>query len=199
MNKRILTFVLTALLVMGSVAPVLAEDTESAASDGDITITGAYLTYTVAPFSLEGVLLDGTAQESETGESPPEWTFTDARGTGAGWIVQIKVDDFEYQDGSTTDTIAINENFWVQMDDIDITVADESSSAKPVSKVNGVWNSFANNNTTISIAETDEAGHGMGSYTLKPSFKLEVPASAYAGTYEATVTVTITQPDPGGS
>src|SRR5690606_24052639 len=128
--------------------------------------------------SFDGVTLDGTEQ-NVGGASETAWTVTDPTGTGAGWTVTIQAGDLE-ETTDPTKTIPAS-GFKASLSDID-TIA---GNAPPTSSLAGA--SLDQEQVLVSAA----AGEGMGTYEVTPTFTLDVPVDTYAGTYEATVTLTI--------
>lgn len=103
----------------------------------------------------------------------------DARGTGSGWNVVISSTDFT-QAGNPGATIPAD-NFVVQMLP---TINIISGSAPPTTAAG----SLAGAGLAIMNAAD---GSGMGHYEVTPSLELLVPAHAFSGIYEATITETI--------
>lgn len=168
---------LVSLLIVSFLSPSfsLAATTnlQATINPGTLTISNP----TIA--TISAVTLEGTSQES-TG-SLGSITVVDNRGNGAGWSVTMTVSDFTCC--TPVRTIGVS----------DLTV-------KP-----GLVTVVAGKQTGVNAGEdhkfsaTDDAatlmvavtGGGLGSYRISPSIALSVPADAYAGTYTATVTVTV--------
>jgi hypothetical protein len=191
MNKRILTFVLTALLVMGSVAPVLAEEPDPPAQPaGSIEIEPGDLSLTTQEtVEFPGFTYDGQAHPDIESSNPAIWNVADFRGSGDGWKITVQASNFVNTENSEL-TIAAS-NFEIQLLDEHVKDKDHDGQGvfeKPASEVTGYAD--LDGEKTLVAAEEDT---GMNAYTLEPTFRLSVPANTYAGEYNATVTVTLHQ------
>lgn len=174
MKKKVVVLAASALLALTSVMPVMAQEVTT----GTVEITGGNLSIVPQAITFEGVTLSGAAQSGIAG-STTAWTVTDPTGTGAGWTVTIQAGDFE-KTTDPTKTIPAS-GFKASLSDID-TIA---GNAPPTSSLAGA--SLDQEQVLVSAA----AGEGMGTYKVTPTFTLDVPVDTYAGTYEATVTLTI--------
>ncbi len=72
--------------------------------------------------------------------------------------------------------------------DSNITFTDGNT--KPTSSVTSLTNIPETGGSALKFASA-AVDAGMGTYTIKPNFELEVPAETFAGTYTATFTVAI--------
>lgn len=132
--------------------------------------------------SFNGVTLDGT-NKTTTG-TVGTIQVVDARGSGAGWSLNIKATDFV----ETSDPSRI----------IDITPGAGTGFSVPAAPT---VNIIAGNTAPSSFSgDLDGAGFdllsaaantGMGTYQTSPDLELKVPAETYSGTYESTVTLTV--------
>jgi hypothetical protein len=161
------------MLLLGSVVPAFAQ--------GEVTVTGGTLSVTPAAITINSVTLTGLAQNNVAGTTTA-WTAKDPTGTGAGWRVTVEATDFE-KSGDATKTIEV-EGFELTLLDTAVTLVDGNT--KPTS-------SFATAKAlgAAQTLVTAAAGTGMGTYTILPTFTLDVPADTYAGTYVSTVTLDI--------
>ena len=115
-----------------------------------------------------------------------EWTATDPRGVGTGWNLTIAA---TVPTNGDSKTIAITGfEMLLESDDIDCAVVEdtcEGTNAPPTTEFGTAKALTVAAQPMVSAA----SGAGMGSYTLQPSFTLDVPADVYAGTYVSTITL----------
>jgi hypothetical protein len=180
---------MTRLLTLFAVTAVLALTAVVAfAEDATVTITGGALTSTAANVALTGVTLDGTDKTTSSAYTANSWQIVDARGTGAGYCVTIDSTDFT-SGGYTIDVSSADQEFKITIDDANTVVnAGQSGADIPASEVASLT-AITENPTTLNILSA-AADKGMGDYTYKPAFELEVRAETYAGSYTATIIVT---------
>jgi hypothetical protein len=178
MKIRVLGLIITIILLAVTTIGVFAES-------GTVVITGGSLSVTADDITLSGVTLNGTDRTSTSDSTSNTWTAQDSTGTGSGWNLTIVATDFS--DGAThsIDIGAVGSKFQIQLTDANIALG--SGNTKPVSEVNTLTDIPKVTPLKFVTALVDT---GMGSYTLNPNFKLEVPAFTYAGTYTSTVTIT---------
>jgi WxL domain surface cell wall-binding len=169
MKKQILVLAFTALMVMMSVVPALAQ--------GEVEVIGGSLSISAAPISITDVTLTGVAQNNIAGTTTP-WTAKDPTGTGAGWNLTIAATDFT---NAESKTIAVT-GFEVTLLDSAILLVDGNT--KPTSSRTTASALGAAQKLVSADVDT-----GMGTYTLQPTFTLDVPAATYAGEYTSTVTL----------
>ncbi len=157
-----------------------------------------------ADVALETVTLDGTPQ-STTGEIN-NVTVIDARGDGAGWDLVGSVTDFKTDpavascprsDDSTWDyrCIPANNLGWspagvVAHEQIpgDVAAVDAGATSDAAAIADGVAGSGLEVDQALCTAEPTTNG---GTFVCGAGLALLVPASASAGTYEATLTLTL--------
>ena len=146
-----------------------------------VVITGGTLavsTPTIANFT--GVTLDGTAHT--TTATFGNFTVYDSRGTGVGWNVTVQATQMT----ATGHTLAMDS---ISMPAPTVAKIDTTSGATP-SITTGPYT--IDHASAVKIASAAADGTGMGSYTFTPSpITLSIPASAYAGTYPSTITVSV--------
>lgn len=146
------------------------------------------------------------------------WAVRDPRGTGEGWLVNIQATDF-VKTGAPTQKIPLTltdkhgglSSFFMQLTIADITWVDGQfdttcTDDDCVGSIGGTTTTggdlmpypdpvFVADMRAISgIAQTfliADVNEGMGSYQFAPSFRLDVPAETYVGTYTNTVTITL--------
>lgn len=153
-----------------------------------VVVKGGNLILTVpVDFSLPTVTLGGSAEFST--ESMQLYTVEDARGTGGGWNLDFKISRFESGSGCNRVTLP-RDSFYMRLLQNDIQY---------------IWGQGINigrgprslHTTDYNVTEgtekfiTAERDYGMGKYTANINHKLLVPAESYAGTYTATLTVTL--------
>ncbi len=144
-----------------------------------ITINSGSLYVNANPITFPNTVLSGAAQT--VNGSTTAWDVGDNTGIGAGYRLTIAATDFSDGAGHT---ISVS-NVSVQVLDTDIAL--QAGNTKPVSALAAYTplSTIAQNLLTANI------NTGMGTYTALPSFRVIIPASAYAGSYTSTVTVTI--------
>lgn len=166
------------LLALGATVPAFAGDVT-----GTFGLTGGPLAIAASDAPTVNLTLDGTDQSTTD-------TFTidakDLRGTGAGWKVTITSTLFTNGDGKTLADDAA-EITGIAVDCDDGTCTDPE---------NGVGYPLTIPADVVAPAEAATlfnagADKGMGDFTLTPTFKLSVPANAYAGSYSSTITLDI--------
>lgn len=159
----------------------------SAADDTLIDVIGGTLSVTnptVADFA--NLTLDGTAQTVTT--SMDNFAVTDARGTGAGWRVQVNATQFCEWDALLS-TCVLLDGKTLPTGSLSMpapSVAANGTTSPVPSLTSGP---YAIDGSTVTIASA-AADEGMGMYDFTTgNLSLSVPASAYARTYKSTVTV----------
>lgn len=188
MNKIAVTTLL--LSAMGTSTAFAAETTTTSA-----IITGG--TLTIAPLSspptFTELTLNGTTQEIASTETTTT-TITDATGTGAGWRVNLKASQFKNTGvvEPSDDPFGKLPNNSLKLGGVTITPVDNSSDKNTVTVSNA--DQTIDNDTGVTILSAAENG-GMGTYTVSiaPMTLTLLPKSTKAGTYESTITITLTQ------
>ena len=174
--KKVLVWVAVVALMLATAVPAFAAD-----GTATVVVTGGSISVTPKAITFTGVTLDGTDHNDVSG-STTAWDAEDPTGTGAGWHVDVASTGFT---NAGNKTIAVT-GFDIQL--LDASIAVVAGNTKPTSSVTAMTNLSA---TPVKICSA-ALDTGMGSYTLLPTFQLDVPAETYAGTYTATVTLTIT-------
>jgi WxL domain surface cell wall-binding len=138
-------------------------------------------------------------------------TVTDARGTGAGWKLQISATQFE----TNEQTPVVLNNSYMKVSSVSASCAEESDCILPADTLTDANSgtdecSFASTYSSGFLLGTNTDGQdppgqdnytlcnaatntGMGKIDLSPSISLFVPADVYSGTYETTITLTLNQ------
>lgn len=138
----------------------------------------ASLSLSAQPVSFGNVNISGGDQLLAA--SAPPWRASDGRGSGDGWHVTLQSTDFS----SALGTIPVG-NLKVRVLQSSITTV--SGNTAPSSIVTSYQPLITSPLKLISAAP----GTGMGVYDFAPDFQLELPASAYAGLYTASLTTSI--------
>lgn len=144
----------------------------------NVTVKGDPLGFTLPEVSsLADVTLTGYDQTT-TG-TLGTININDARGIGAGWNLVLHADDFVNTDGSGAFIPATG--FAIDGTPTVTTVAGNSGPTSFSGLLDGPL-----------LILSAGAGSGMGRYQVDPTISLIIPADTIAGTYETTVTATVT-------
>jgi hypothetical protein len=157
--------------------PAMAQDTVVQ------EITGEDITASVASAVLDP-LPYSNLQQVNTGSLT--LSVDDARGTSAGWSVQILSSDFVYQGTSVSGADIPAANFSITSSSAPALV-----SGQPIDATGGP---YAVDDGALNVAVTTigaNPGFGSGSYTQDLDVSLIVPAQSQTGLYQATLTVAI--------
>lgn len=168
------------LSVMGTSTAFAATET-TVTGTTDATITG----FTAANFTA--ITLDGTTKT--TNSTVTDMTLIDARGTGAGWSVNL---------GATTVTNATAANGTLNtlpvaslvLGAVTIAAVGDSSPVVDIATITGTIDTAGG----VKILNAD-INEGMGTYTVSiaPMTLTLLPKDAKAGTYSSTITMTLSQ------
>lgn len=149
---------------------------------GTSTVTGGTLDMEATDAPSVAVTLDGTDQA-------PTDSFNidvnDARGTGAGWNLQI------------TSTAFTDGTYSLDTDAATITgvtsACDQGTCTDPTNSIS--YAALTVPADTVAPAAVKlfnaAANTGMGDFTITPTIRVAVPANTYAGNYESTITISI--------
>lgn len=149
-----------------------------------ITANGTF-TASIASASMNTISYSNTAV---TTAGTMNMSVDDGRGNSAGWNVTVASTDFDYAGASTIGIDIPNDNFAITATNDPAYVAGQTiQPTGPVAVAAGAA-SLDTARETIQAA----AGTGSGQYTQALPVSLLVPAFSQAGTYTATLTVTIT-------
>ena len=163
-----------AALAISALGVVAAGDTEGTAevTGGDLTMT-APLTH-----NFGTVVLDGTNQTITSGSLV--LNVKDARGTGAGWHINIAATTFSdgVVDGETLATDALK-----------VTEA-SSVAVTGTNAVNNVPYALTVPVTAVKLFNA-AVDTGMGEINVTPTFTIDIPATTQAATYTSTITTTV--------
>ncbi|MGD8814463.1 MAG: hypothetical protein PVI78_08300 [Anaerolineales bacterium] len=138
------------------------------------------LAITTSSITFPEVTLDGTDQ---TVVGITNAWQADATGESGGWNVSVSSTDFDNGSGkiiavSNFEIRLLDSNIvWVTGDDINLPVSSQTTYT-------------ALSGTALKIASA-AISEGNGIYDMTPDFRLTVPAETWAGSYSATLTVSI--------
>jgi hypothetical protein len=166
---------LAATMALSAAVPALADDVT-----GTVNVTAGNLTMnTASDAPTLAVTLTGLDQQVSDNWNIP---VVDARGSGAGWSIQMSAGAFTGMQGGTERTLAAAP----AITGVNIATVDGTAPTNGTSYGSGIAISSAQK--VVSVA----ADSGMGSFTVAPTLRINVPAETYAATtYTGTITVTI--------
>jgi hypothetical protein len=139
----------------------------------------------IADLALPGVTYSHVAQ---TNTGSMTLTAEDTSGSGAGWNVTVQSSAFTYSGVNGGSSISAS-NF-----SITTAAAPVLVSGQAIDPTGGPKVPPTNSTGTLEVARKTlqaEAGFGQGTYTQALGVSLTIPAQSRAGTYTATLTVTI--------
>lgn len=178
MNKIILMFLLISMIVITGITIYAKDD----GTDVNITFGGGAVKISDITINDFGFIeLTGTDQIAETNIS--DFTITDPRGNGKGWILQISATPFSN---------GIN-----QLHDGALSITETKGNA--VGKSDPFNQSYINNPFTIREVPGNyiivPESNGKGTYIFNDAkLSLEIwPSEVYAGTYSTTITFDMVQ------
>lgn len=169
---------LAAMVAAAGSVPTFADDV-----GGSANVNGGSLTYSAVDPPTVSVTLNGTDQQPT---DTINIDVNDARGTGAGWNLQITSTQFS-TGGGTPRTLSTT-----------ATAITAASSACDAGTCTDPTNAITYP-LTVPAAGTPPAAvklfnsavdTGMGDFTITPTFRVTIPANTYAGTYSSTMTIT---------
>ena len=182
-------FVLLVPLSFCWIGPVSAADTTSS-----VTITGGTLHFEGVPAAANfaPVTLDGL--ENDIFTELTNFSVIDARGTGEGWSVQVKAENFKLN--ATEETLP---NGSLSLKKPDKMIQDYTGTANNVPEIkNFEWMAIDGTPETPMITAT--TGNGLGKWTIdwggtNETFKLHLdPGVVKEGTYTSTITWSLVAP-----
>lgn len=172
-----LTMLVVALLTL-SVTPARA------ANGIDITLNEGTRSASIANLSLSPVAYSHS-EHDEGGTMV--LTADDSTGAGKGWRVTVVSSDFTYTGTATGATAIPAANFVIG------TPAGPSMTAGQAVAENGPFAGIGGSLETERKVIYANANGGLGTYSQSLPITLTIPAQARAGTYRATLTVTISE------
>lgn len=178
-TKALLAVAVCALASVVPAAVALAGDSSVQVEGGSLGITAGGAVGNFTPVTLTGSNVSTTAQISDI-------VVTDARGSGAGWRLQLTGTNLIGSGSAAGKTISASQVTVKRL--ADVTPGPGVTAPNP--QLNGAP-TFALPTSAANLATAAE-GAGMGTYTLDCAddmLTLVVPASTYAGTYTTTITI----------
>jgi putative surface cell wall-binding protein len=174
MRKRIVITLGIAVLALAAATAALANTFTTTA-----TVSGtAGISLNLPATASITDTLDGTDQ---TATYAPVLGVVDARGTGAGWNLQISATPFS--DGATH-TLA-------QGTVASVSQACKAGSTCTVATSSGITYPLTIGTTAAKVFNA-AANTGLGKIDVTPTINVAIPGNAYAGTYTSTVTLAAT-------
>ncbi|MCH8920479.1 MAG: WxL domain-containing protein [Chloroflexi bacterium] len=174
------------ILAVGAVLAVLATTAVMASAESaTVTVTAGTLSLTTNAVALPGITLSGVDQTTATTAGDDTFNVADGRGSGAGYNVTIDTTDFTA--GGTIDTGT--GNFDISLQDAAIVVVG-GSATKPTSSVTALTDIPESPAAALKVLSAAVSA-GQGSYDWDPVFSLTIPSESDAGSYSATITLTI--------
>lgn len=176
----ILAFALVILLALGDLRITFADSTT-----GTVTLSAGSLTESNATTPTVSATLNGSDQ---TPTYSLAVTLTDATGSGNGWNLTITSTQFTTGGGSphTLSTTASSITGVTQTCVGGATCTNATNSISyPVTVP-----AAASAPTSVKFFNAS-ANTGMGKFTITPTVAVTLPANAYAGTYNSTITLAI--------
>lgn len=173
-----LTNRLMGLFVFALIASLMISVPSADAADGTVVLTGGALAIgTVNNFSYPSTTLNGSAVNLTSSFAVP---VTDPTGSGAGWNLTAQIGTLT-TGGVTPRTIAASNH----------TLTGASvSGVTGTGPTNAIPYPMAIPTTTAKIYNA-ALNTGMGQSTITLATQLAVPANTYAGSYSATLTISI--------
>lgn len=175
------------ILAVGAVLAVLATTAVMASAESaTVTVSAGTLSLTTNAVALPGITLTGLDQTTATTAGDDTFNTTDGRGSGAGYNVTIDTTDFT-DTGKTIDTGT--GDFDISLQDSDIVVVG-GNPTKPTSSVAALTDIPESPAAALKVLSAAVSA-GQGSYDWDPVFSLTVPGASDAGSYSATITLTV--------
>lgn len=163
----------SAVLVASMAIPASADTINS-------TVSGSTLTATTSGATLLGVTLNGTGTQTATAAASSAWSITDARGTGAAWTLSVQADAPTSAAG-TAELVART----LPVGGLRIApgTVTAGSGADAASNITGPTLAMTGSQQALVSA----SGTSKGTYSLTPTYSLDVPANAYRSNYSGIV------------
>lgn len=180
--KRIATALGVVVAFALSATPAIAaDDTGINVLPGSLSVTNPMVA------NFPDLTLNGSAQSSSAAMDTFE--VTDARGSGAGWRVQVSATQFCEWDSLLSICVVGGKTLPTGSLSVPAPSVAANGTSSPVPSVTS--GPYAVDGSTVTVASAS-VGNGMGKYVFTPgNLTLSVPASAYAKTYRSTVTVSV--------
>lgn len=176
-GRALLAISVMAALAIGAALPVLADS-----SSGTATVTAGSLTETAQATFSTSVTLNG-ADQTATYTLPI--TVIDATGSGAGWNLTVSSTTF------TTGSHSLDPNA-SKITGVTSACAAGATCSNPTNNVSYTSLTLPSGNSVTAVKMFNAAANtGMGKFAITPTVAISIPANAFAGTYNSTVTVTV--------
>ena len=167
---------LATTLAVGAVVPAFADDVT-----GSVDITGGSLTMAATDAPALAATLTGASQ---TVSDTFDIDVNDATGSGAGWSLSIT---------STTLSTGSQELSTSAASLSGVSVVCDTGACTDPTNSNAYPLTVPADATAPAAVEFFDAdvNTGLGDFTVTPTYEVSLPADAYAGTYNSTITITI--------
>lgn len=165
------------VLVVGNVGTAMADT-----GNGSLAVNAGTLSETITSVTINGgtgLTLNGTDQ---TPSIAMPMTVTDATGSGAGWHLTIKADQFT---GGSSDTLPTTA---VSVSGVTPTDVSGTTDTDPTGNTGSYPRTVS---STASPLYSAAVNSGLGAFTVTPTMTLNVPANTVPDTYQSTFTVAI--------
>ena len=183
-TRRLLSIVLTTMLALGTVSTAFAAG--GGPASGTLTGSEAVTESDGGAFSFATKAIGAT---DSTSPMALALTVDDLTGTGDGWTLSMSMTQFACTTGGCTGKTLPTTSV------MNVTAACVTDAACTLPNNSATCNVAANTveaDVTSSFTICDPAtGTGMGSTLVTPTLAIPVLATAYAGVYDSTVTITI--------
>jgi len=189
--------------VAGAVLLFILSATSAVASSGgptSVTVSAAGLSVSGAAPGTFSVTLNGSDQTVAT--SLANYSTVDTRGSGAGWNVTFQATQFACTNGSGScpsggDTLPAG-SLLMAPPTVACNTGTDCSGHSAAPSISISSNTAVDSGSAVKIASA-AANTGMGTYNFTPGqlggsgngLTLAVPGSAYAATYNSTLTVSV--------
>jgi len=179
-------FFASLLMLSMLVLPLSLNLSSAKAADGtgEVVLTGGSLTISVpATINYSGVTLDGLVAKNSTASF--NFSVTDATGSGAGWKVTMSSTVMT----SGSHTIAAANHTFKATGSVALVATDTGVAAtNAITAPTGTIPTTGVSAASLYNADVDT---GMGKSTIAVNTNLNVPLATYAGTYDATITLSV--------
>ncbi|GAA0502539.1 hypothetical protein GCM10008986_32680 [Salinibacillus aidingensis] len=183
--KKLAPVVMVGILAFGNSVFAATTETSTQLDSGSLDVTSL-----PATASFDTKTLTGTTDELTTTFTSP-LTLKDARGTGAGWILQASAAQLTDNTADTLGKPLPFESLSLTLDQSNLTAAVNSGSSVENVAVNAGTHTLDNSDSSkVDLVEA-LPDYGMGTYDLNfntDALKLSLnPGTTYKGTYTTTI------------
>lgn len=184
--RKFRMFVASLLMLSLLALPLSLNLTSARAADGtgEVVLTGGSLTISIpASISYSAVTIDGLVAKNSTASF--NFSVTDATGSGTGW----KVTMYSTVMTSGGHTITAPNHTFKATGSVALASTDTGTAAtNSITAPTGAIPTTALSSASLYNAAVDS---GMGTSTITVNTNLNVPIATYAGTYDATITLSV--------